>query len=71
MHLIEVIAYILFYVQILILLLLGPIHGRCLGMRSRGTRCALHDPNADGALVLYTPSELTAHEKLSIDKWAI
>ena len=47
---------------------LGPIHGRCLGKRSRGVRCALHDPNTEGALVLYTPSELTAHEKLSIDK---
>ncbi|XP_065905293.1 DNA repair and recombination protein RAD54-like [Dysidea avara] len=46
----------------------GPIHGRCLGMRSRGVRCALHDPNTEGALVLYTPSELTAHEKLSVDK---
>ncbi|XP_065905306.1 DNA repair and recombination protein RAD54-like isoform X3 [Dysidea avara] len=46
----------------------GPIHGRCLGKRSRGVRCALHDPNTEGALVLYTPSELTAHEKLSIDK---
>lgn len=42
--------------------------GRCLGMKSRGMRCPLHDPNADGALVLFTPSELTAHEKLTIDK---
>lgn len=42
--------------------------GRCLGMRSRGMKCALHDPLADGALVLYTPSELTAHEKLTVDK---
>ena len=42
--------------------------GRCLGMRSRGMKCALHDPHADGALVLFTPSELTAHEKLTVDK---
>ena len=42
--------------------------GRCLGMRSRGARCALHDPNAEGALVLYAPIELTAHEKLTVDK---
>ena len=31
-------------------------------------RCALHDPHTEGALVLYTPSELTAHEKLTVDK---
>ena len=42
--------------------------GRCLGMRSQGMKCALHDPLADGALVLYTPSELTAHEKFTVDK---
>ena len=42
--------------------------GRYLGMRSRGVKCALHDPHADGALVLYAPSELTAHEKLTVDK---
>lgn len=42
--------------------------GRCLGMRSRGVKCALHDPYAEGALVLHAPSELTAHEKLTIDK---
>ena len=42
--------------------------GRCLGMRSRGMKCALHDPHADGALVLFTPCELTAHEKLTVDK---
>ena len=42
--------------------------GRCLGMKSRGMRCPLHDPNVEGALVLFTPSELTAHEKLTVDK---
>ena len=30
-------------------------------------KCALHDPHADGVLVLFTP-ELTAHEKLTVDK---
>ncbi len=30
-------------------------------------RAALHDPYEEGALVLYTPKELSAHEKLSVD----
>ena len=41
---------------------------RCLGMRSRGMKCALHDPHADGVLVSFTPCGLTAHEKLTVDK---
>ena len=28
-------------------------------------KCCLHDPYADGALVLYTPPEVSAHEQLN------
>jgi DNA repair and recombination RAD54-like protein len=35
-------------------------------LRRSGARVALFDPYAEGALVLYTPPELTAHEKLKI-----
>ncbi|XP_055328817.1 DNA repair and recombination protein RAD54-like [Paramacrobiotus metropolitanus] len=42
------------------------LSGRALGFRRDGVRRALHDPNGDNALVLYTPPELTAQEELSI-----
>ena len=43
---------------------------RGLGMR-RGNcmRASMHDPFEEGALVLYTPKELSAHEQLTIDRW--
>ena len=43
---------------------------RGLGMR-RGSymRASLHDPFEDGALVLFTPRELSAHEQLTVDRW--
>lgn len=43
---------------------------RGLGMR-RGSyaRAALHDPFEDGALVLYTPPEMSAHEQLATDRY--
>ncbi|KAJ9582991.1 hypothetical protein L9F63_022676, partial [Diploptera punctata] len=44
----------------------GPA-GRALGVGRSRCRQALHDPNEPGALVLYTPPELTAHEKLKTD----
>lgn len=40
---------------------------RPLGMRRGGLRCALHDPYAEGALVLYHPPQLSAHEELKLD----
>ncbi len=44
---------------------------RALGMRPlAGIKRALHDPNADGALVLYAPPELSAQETLKLDKFA-
>ena len=43
---------------------------RGLGMR-RGSyiRAALHDPFEEGALVLHTPPELSAHEQLTTDRY--
>ena len=38
---------------------------RGLGMRRHGVRAALHDPFEEGALVLYTPREMSAHEQLT------
>ena len=42
---------------------------RGLGMRRPGSKAALHDPFEEGALVLYTPKELSAHEQLVVGKW--
>ncbi|XP_057371515.1 DNA repair and recombination protein RAD54-like [Daphnia carinata] len=42
----------------------GPTLGKALGLRRAGIRQALHDPEEPGALILYTPPELSAHEKL-------
>lgn len=42
----------------------GPTLGKALGLRRAGVRQALHDPEEPGALVLYFPPELSAHDKL-------
>lgn len=39
-----------------------------LGMRRQAAKAALHDPFEEGALVLYTPKELSAHEQLTAGK---
>uniref|UniRef100_A0A1I8IDR7 DNA repair and recombination protein RAD54-like n=1 Tax=Macrostomum lignano TaxID=282301 RepID=A0A1I8IDR7_9PLAT len=41
--------------------------GRALGIRRQAGRAPLHDPQAEGALVLYSPPELSAHEQLRAD----
>ena len=43
---------------------------RGLGMR-RGSsvRASLHDPFEEGALILHTPPELSAHQQLTADRW--
>lgn len=46
----------------------GPLNGRALGVRRDGVRRSLHDPEAPGALVLYTPPQLSAHDQLKMDK---
>lgn len=44
------------------------LQSRGLGMRrTSGARVALHDPFEEGALVLYSPKELSAHEQLTTD----
>ncbi|PFX22519.1 DNA repair and recombination protein RAD54-like isoform X3 [Stylophora pistillata] len=45
----------------------GCTYSRGLGIKRKGPRRALHDPFEDNALVLYSPPELTAHEKLTAD----
>ena len=45
----------------------GGGYGRSLGVRRAGGRQPLHDPEAEGALVLHWPRELTEHEKLKTD----
>ncbi|VDN42372.1 unnamed protein product [Gongylonema pulchrum] len=40
---------------------------RPLGLRHSTIRCALFDPYAEGALVLFTPPEISAHDALKID----
>jgi len=40
---------------------------RALGCRRQGTRQPLHDPYGEGALVLYAPPELSAHEQMKTD----
>lgn len=45
----------------------GSTYSRGLGIKRKGPRRALHDPYEEDALVLYSPPELTAHEKLTVD----
>ncbi|XP_058820119.1 DNA repair and recombination protein RAD54-like [Topomyia yanbarensis] len=41
---------------------------RCLGMKRPAARRALHDPYACNSLVLYTPDDLSEHDKLKMDQ---
>lgn len=52
-------------------LLSGPLGLRALGIKRAGLRSPLHDPFEEGALVLYEPPLLSAHDQLKIDKWVI
>lgn len=49
-------------------LLSGPLGLRSLGVKRAGLRGPLHDPFEEGALVLYEPPVLSAHDQLKIDK---
>ncbi|CAD6186197.1 unnamed protein product [Caenorhabditis auriculariae] len=44
------------------------LSGRCLGLGHSRTRAALYDPYQEGALVLFAPRILTAHEELQANK---
>ncbi|XP_015277433.1 PREDICTED: DNA repair and recombination protein RAD54-like [Gekko japonicus] len=46
----------------------GSLGFRALGIKRAGVRHALHDPFEQGALVLYEPPPLSAHDQLKIDK---
>ncbi|CAG5131339.1 unnamed protein product, partial [Candidula unifasciata] len=41
--------------------------GRVLGVRRQGARQPLHSPYDEGALVLYCPPELSAHDQMKMD----
>lgn len=44
----------------------GPLHCKALGIKRQGAKRALHDPDAEGALILYHPSDISAHEQLKV-----
>lgn len=46
----------------------GSFGSKVLGVRRDGVRRPLHDPDAPGALVLYIPPQLSAHDTLKADK---
>ncbi|XP_033103595.1 DNA repair and recombination protein RAD54-like [Anneissia japonica] len=47
----------------------GPtLANRGLGVRRQGAKQPLHDPNEEGALVLYSPPVMSAHDQLLADK---
>ncbi|XP_015743898.1 DNA repair and recombination protein RAD54-like [Python bivittatus] len=46
----------------------GSLGLRALGIKRAGVRHALHDPFEEGALVLYEPPPLSAHDQLKVDK---
>ncbi|XP_071952083.1 DNA repair and recombination protein RAD54-like isoform X1 [Antedon mediterranea] len=47
----------------------GPTFGgRALGVRRQGAKQPLHDPNEEGALVLYSPQTLSAHDQIVVDR---
>ena len=50
----------------------GPLLGnRALGCRRQGARQALHDPCEEGALILYSPPPVSAHELLKQNAWVL
>jgi hypothetical protein len=55
-------------IQVLISGYVGGGYGRSLGVRRTGGRQPLHDPEAEGALVLFCPRELSEHEKLKVGR---
>lgn len=47
---------------------IGSLGIRALGLKRAGVRKSLHDPFEDGALVLYEPPVLSAHELIKAEK---
>lgn len=46
----------------------GPTHTKALGIKRQGSKRALHDPEEEGALILYHPKEIGAHQQLKISE---
>ncbi|XP_076166694.1 DNA repair and recombination protein RAD54-like okr isoform X2 [Ptiloglossa arizonensis] len=44
------------------------LSGRALGTRLSGPRTSLHDPDEANALIVYSPPELSEHNKLKLDQ---
>lgn len=59
------------FFELCLCLLSGPLGLRALGIKRAGLRSPLHDPFEEGALVLYEPPLLSAHDQLKVDKWVI
>lgn len=49
----------------------GSSLSRALGVRRDGIRRPLHDPTAPDALILYIPPQISAHDILKMDKYAL
>lgn len=49
----------------------GSSFSKALGVRRDGIRRSLYDPTAPDALILYTPPQISAHEILKLDKYAV
>ena len=47
------------------------LYFRSLGVRRSGARQPLHDPEDENALVLFTPPEISEHDRLKIDSTKI
>lgn len=43
------------------------LSGRSLGIRLSGPRTALHDPEEANALIVYSPPEMSEHDRLKLD----
>ena len=64
----RLIQYCAFALQLKNCCFTGCTFSRGLGIKRKGPRTALHDPFEDYTLVLYSPPQLTAHEKLTADR---
>ncbi|XP_076321945.1 DNA repair and recombination protein RAD54-like okr [Tachypleus tridentatus] len=45
----------------------GSLIGRSLGVKRGGSRKALHDPDEEGALILYIPPPLSVHDQMKVN----
>lgn len=45
------------------------LSGRFLGLRLSGPRRPLHDPDDPNALIVYSPPEMSEHDRLKVDTY--